>query len=128
MSRLPRSPSLSQGGSRALNPLAVLVALVLGLTTSATTAHAGTPHGASTQSEVAAQASTVAPRFITGYSYHCSEEMAADNISGPEAEWVVGNYYFSADYDEEQDTWRYDGPGITVVLNPSGYCVTAWRR
>ncbi|GGL18728.1 hypothetical protein GCM10010094_94780 [Streptomyces flaveus] len=76
--------------------------------------------------EIAVQASV--PRFITGYSLHCSEEMAKDSITGPEADNVVATKYSSARYDRNKKTWKYTGSRVVVVLNNNGYCVTAWRR
>ncbi|MGA5409362.1 hypothetical protein ACPCSC_19120 [Streptomyces lavendulocolor] len=69
-----------------------------------------------------------APRFISGYSLHCSEEMAKDSITGPEAQDVVAAKYSSARYDRTKKTWKYTGSKVVVVLNNNGYCVTAWRR
>ncbi|MGX2997610.1 hypothetical protein JNUCC64_25675 [Streptomyces sp. JNUCC 64] len=69
-----------------------------------------------------------APRFISGYSLHCSEEMAKDSITGPEAQGVVAARYSSARYDRNRKTWKYTGSRVVVVLNKNGYCVTAWRR
>ncbi len=69
-----------------------------------------------------------APRFISGYSFHCSEEMAKDSITGPEANNVVATKYSSARYDKAKKTWKYTGSKVVVVLNNNGYCVTAWRR
>ncbi|GAA5615377.1 hypothetical protein CP981_04210 [Streptomyces platensis] len=69
-----------------------------------------------------------APRFISGYSLHCAEEMAKDSITGPEADRVVATKYSSARYDRAKKTWKYTGSKVVVVLNNSGYCVTAWRR
>ncbi|MFJ2610488.1 hypothetical protein ACIO13_36880 [Streptomyces sp. NPDC087425] len=68
------------------------------------------------------------PRFISGYSLHCSEEMAKDSITGPEANNVVATKYSSAKYDKTKKTWKYTGSKVVVVLNNNGYCVTAWRR
>lgn len=76
--------------------------------------------------ETAVQASV--PRFITGYSFHCSEEMAKDSITGPEADNVVATKYSSARYNRTDKTWKYTGRTVVVVLNNNGYCVTAWRR
>lgn len=74
-----------------------------------------------------AEAQATAPRFVTGYSLHCSQEMAEDNVTGAEVDWVVENYYLSAAYNEEEETWRYPGPTLIVVLNNNGFCVTVFR-
>lgn len=85
----------------------------------------------SASAETQAQAQRQAPRYISGYSYHCSQEMANDNITGPEADSLVQNYWLSATYQEkdppESSTWRYDGPNLAVILNLNGWCVTAFR-
>ncbi|MFJ8535642.1 hypothetical protein [Streptomyces sp. NPDC093591] len=82
--------------------------------------------GSSQTAEAGVRAS--APRFISGYSLHCSEEMAKDSITGPEAQNVVATKYSAARYDRARKTWKYTGSKVVVVLNDNGYCVTAWRR
>jgi hypothetical protein len=95
---------------------------------------AGAPSYAAANGQVDSPAMTEAvvyasaPRFISGYSLHCSEEMAKDSITGPEAQDVVAAKYSSARYDRTKKTWKYTGSKVVVVLNNNGYCVTAWRR
>jgi hypothetical protein len=118
---LLRSKVLKVGASAGLALAAVLT--VGGSSYAAADAQNGSSQ---TSDEVAVLAS--APRFISGYSLHCSEEMAKDSITGPEANNVVATKYSSARYDRARKTWKYTGSKIVVVLNNNGYCVTAWRR
>ncbi|MGW7363402.1 hypothetical protein ACWGI8_08235 [Streptomyces sp. NPDC054841] len=103
--------------------LALAAALAVG---GSSYAAADSQSGSSPTTEAVVNAS--APRFISGYSLHCSEEMAKDSITGPEAQDVVAAKYSSARYDRIRKTWKYTGSKIVVVLNNNGYCVTAWRR
>lgn len=68
-----------------------------------------------------------APRYISGYSDHCARELAADGISREAAGAQVANGYLSAVWQAEGQTWRYNGPVVTIVLNVNGYCVTAFK-
>lgn len=100
--------------------------LAVGSTGPAVPAHGPTADAPTRLASISRPAS-VAPRFVTGYSLHCSEEMGDDNVTGAEVDHVVENYYLRATYDEGRDTWRYPGPTLIVVLNPNGYCVTVFR-
>jgi Tfp pilus assembly protein PilV len=118
---LLRNRALKAGAATGLALAAVLTA------GGASHAAATGAQGDSTQTaELGVLAS--APRFISGYSYHCSTEMAIDSITGPEAQHVVSTKYSSARYDKKKASWKYTGSKIVVVLNNNGFCVTAWRR
>lgn len=117
-------------GAGACIGLATVVAAVTGAAAISTaggqpTLDTGSTSALVTRHETAVQAT--APRFVSGYSFHCSQEMAAEDVTGAEVDWVVQNYYLSATYDEEQATWRYPGPTLIVVLNNNGFCVTVFR-
>ncbi|MFK0264170.1 hypothetical protein ACIQU1_22995 [Streptomyces angustmyceticus] len=118
---LLRSKVLKAGASAGL-------ALAAVLTAGGSSYAAGDAQSGSFQTSDGLVVLQSAPRFISGYSLHCAEEMAKDSITGPEADRVVATKYSSARYDRAKKTWKYTGSKVVVVLNNSGYCVTAWRR
>lgn len=117
---------LRSGGILASIVLALTLLMASVSTAAAAPSYDTTPTASTHQLGVAGQLAT-APRFVTGYSFHCSQEMANDNVTGSEVDFVVQNYYLSAAYNDLEDTWRYPGPTLIVVLNPSGFCVTVFR-
>lgn len=68
-----------------------------------------------------------APCIVTGYSLHAEQEMAADHITSDHVETVVYNTCSRAKK-QSNGRYKYTDGKITVIAEPSGYVVTAWRN
>lgn len=68
-----------------------------------------------------------APCFVSGYSLHAQEQMAARRITSDHVENVVHGTCSRAKR-QSNGTWKYTDRKITVVANNNGYVVTVWRN
>lgn len=68
-----------------------------------------------------------APCFVSGYSLHAQEQMAARRITSDHVENVVHGTCSRAKK-QSNKTWKYTDRKITVVANGNGYVVTVWRN
>jgi hypothetical protein len=65
--------------------------------------------------------------FVSGYSYHAQQQMAARRITSDHVENVVHSTCSRAKK-QSNGTWKYTDRKITVIANDNGYVVTVWRN
>lgn len=88
----------------------------------------GVSSGMTGSSSAAFAVQASAPRDVNGYTYHCRDRMAQRSVTESMVQSVVTGTWPSAVYQSVNNTYKYTGSQVVVILSTSGYCVSVWRR